>query len=89
MDCCAISWDCVVGSRATRYSRDRFCNSEMLVGLDKGKCLDFRTPLIIPRGETVEFYVQPLTFRMPIVTGNVTVGGTRFFVNFIGFGDCC
>jgi hypothetical protein len=81
-----LRWNYTVGSRQTRYSRDNFCNPDMLVGLDKGKCLDFRTPLVIPRGEQIEFYVQPTSFAMPTSSGSVTPATKRYYIEFLCFG---
>lgn len=81
-----VRWNYVVGSRQTRYSRDNFCNSEMLVGLDKGEALDFRAPLIVPRGEQIEFHVEPATFAVPLASGDVTPNTTKFYVQFHAMG---
>lgn len=81
-----VRWNTVVGSRQTRYSRDFFCNSDMLVGLDKGQALDFRAPLIVPRGEQIEFYVEPIAFTIPTESGNVTIGTVKYYVQFHAMG---
>lgn len=81
-----VRWNTIVGSRATRYSRDHFCNSDMLVGLDRGQGLDLRVPFILPRGEQLEFYVEPIAFAIPTGSGSVTPGEVKFYVQFHGMG---
>ncbi len=81
-----LRWNVVVGSRQTRYARDHFANPEMLVGLDKGRALDFRAPIIIPRGEQLEFYVEPTNFAIPLTSEAITQGSVKYYVSFLGMG---
>lgn len=81
-----LRWNWVIGSRQTRYARDRYANPEMLVGIDKGRALDFRAPIIVPRGEQIEFYIEPTNFALPLVSGDVTQNSIRYYVSFIGLG---
>lgn len=78
-------WNYEVMSRQSMYGRN-WSSSDMLSGLDKGRMLAWRTPLRIPRGETVIFRVKPTRFDVPQSASVPTVGAIVYYVTFIGLG---
>ena len=78
-----FAWNYQTNSRQSFYSRES-CMSDMLVGLDRGQMLDFRVPLMLPKGESIEFRVKPLRYAFPGATGKTT--GMRYHIGFVGLG---
>lgn len=76
-------WNYQTNSRQSFYSRE-YCMSDMLVGFDRGQMLDFRVPLMLPKGESIEFRVKPLRYAFPGTTGKTA--GMRYHIGFVGLG---
>lgn len=60
-----FSWNYLIGSTQSLYSRDYLSSNVLASGEDRAQMFNFPQPLRLPRGESLEFRVLPTSFAPP------------------------
>ncbi len=55
-----FEWNFSVGRRQAYYVRDDWMSSQMLAGQDRGQFLEFKTPIVLNAGESIEGFTRAI-----------------------------
>ena len=61
-----FEWNFSVGRRQSYYSREKYASSQMLAGAERGQFLEFKTPIVLNTGESIEGVVRPVTIAIAL-----------------------
>jgi hypothetical protein len=72
LDIFDFSWNFLIGSTQSLYSRDYLSSNLVASGQDRSQMYSFSQPVSLPRGDSIEFRVLPTSVAAPPYTADIS-----------------